>query len=352
MMSKTCFKLFTACFPIIFVACGDSDSGNSQNAGGSGRSLQAEVILTVPENIRESFHTTGTLIPAEEVSIKSEIAGRLVSIHFEEGQWVSKGTLLFSIDDRDYQAELARIHVQLELARKEKQRNEQLFRDQAVSQEAMDASIGKVAELESQAQLLEVRISRCRVSAPFPGKLGLRKVSPGAFVAVGQELVDLAQTNPIKVEFEVPEKLSRQVSDGMTIHVVVEESRDTFEAKVYAADSKIDAGSRNLRLRAVAENSQSRLVPGTFVKVLLELAEIKDAIMLPTEAVVPELNAEKVFVVEGGKVATRVIRTGIRTENRIQVIDGLKAGDSVMITGILQAREGMPVNAKIIVPGS
>ena len=329
---------------IILFSC--TDTAKSPPGNGGNRSLQADVVVVQPENLNEKYYSTGTLVPAEEVMLKSEISGRITELFFVEGQSIAKGSRIFSIDDSEYQAELKKLLVQLDLAKSELKRNEDLFRENALSQELYDASVNRVAELESDIALIRVRIDRCHIRAPFNAKAGLRLVSPGAYVTAGQELIRLVQTDPIKIAFEVPEKLASQIKTGLQVFAVVGETNDTFKAHVYATDAAIDPGSRNLKVQAKTDNPGQALIPGTFVKVILNMEEIPDAVMLPSEAIVPELNAEKVFTLKNGQVQETQVKTGLRTESRIQITQGLSAGDTVLVTGILQARAGMPVQVK------
>ncbi|HCS21077.1 MAG TPA: hypothetical protein DIW47_11050, partial [Bacteroidetes bacterium] len=329
---------------IALLSCGDPAKNTSQGPAFSG--LQAEVWVAGEQNLTESVQTTGTILPNEQVELKAEESGRLVQIHFQEGSSVQKGSPLFQIDDREFQAQAKNIRVQLELAKKEFIRNETLFQAQALSEEVYDASANKVASLQAELDLLNVRIDRCLIRAPFSGRIGLRLVSAGAYLAVGQPLVQLVQEKPLKIEFEVPELYAPYIRKGMPVTGTYSGSNDSIHAVIYAFESQIDPGSRNLKVRALSPTSKDNLVPGVFLNVNLKLNETATAILIPTQAVIPELNGQKVYRVVNGRVKSQVVQTGVRRAKDIEIREGIQAGDSILITGILQARDGIEVQVK------
>ena len=333
-------KLYLIGFITLF-SCGDA----AKNAapGPSSAGLQAEVWVARVQNLSESIQTTGTILPNEQVELKAEESGRLLSIHFQEGGVVQKGSALFQIDDREFQAQAKNIRIQLELSKKEFKRNETLFQSQAVSEEVYDASANKVATLQSELDLLNVRIDRCLVKAPFSGRIGLRQVSVGSYLAQGQPLARLVQEKPLKIEFEVPELYAPYIRNGMPVVGSYSGSNDSILATIYAFESQIDPGSRNLKIRALSLGNKDNLVPGVFLTISLKLSESATAVLIPTQAVIPELNGQKVYKVVNGRVKSQAVETGVRRAKDIEIREGIQAGDSILVTGILQARDGMPV---------
>lgn len=333
------------CGWIALVSCGDSEKTTKQGPAFSG--LQAEVWVAREQNLSEAVQTTGTVLPNEQVELKAEESGRLIHIHFQEGSNVQKGSPLFQIDDREFQAQAKNIRVQLTLAKKELQRNETLFQAQALSEEVYDASANKVASLQAELDLLNVRIDRCLIRAPFSGRIGLRMVSAGTYLSVGQPLVGLVQEKPLKIEFEVPELYAPFIRKGMPVTGTYSGSNDSIHALIYAFESKIDPGSRNLKIRALSATAKENLVPGVFLKINLKLNETATAILIPTQAVIPELNGQKVYKVVNGQVKSQAVHTGVRRAKDIEITEGIQAGDSILITGILQARDGMAVQVNV-----
>ncbi|MBI1222622.1 MAG: efflux RND transporter periplasmic adaptor subunit [Bacteroidetes bacterium] len=322
-------------------ACGGEEANKGAATGSKG--LNADIYVVHPEKLDETINVTGSVIPNEQVELKSEESGRLMKISFKEGSHVSKGELLFQIDDRDFQAQAKNIQVQLNLAKSELKRNRELLEAQAISQETYDVSYNKVESLDAQLELLKVRIDRCQIRAPFSGRIGLRMVSEGAFISVGQTLVSLVQENPLKIEFEVPEIYSTRVHTGMQLTAMRAGSDDSLNASIYAYDAQINSGNRNLKVRALDEANKSHWLPGSFVKIRLALEEMDEAILIPTQSLVPELNGQKVFAVKNGVIESIQVKTGIRLSDKIQITEGLQEGDSILTTGILQARNGMLV---------
>jgi len=193
---------------------------------------------------------------------------------------------------------------------------------------------------------VKTQISKTEIYAPFSGQIGLRQVSPGGFVSSETLVTRLQQLDPVKVDFAIPEKYREKIRTGTLIKFRVEGIDSAFTGRVYAIDPKIDPGTRNLSLRALCSNPNGLLVPGAFAKVEIVLDDLKDAMVIPSEAIIPQLNGEKVFICKEGKAKSRIIQTGLRTEREVQVIDGLNKGDTVIITGLLQLREDMPVKIR------
>lgn len=323
------------------IACGEGPIESSKK--GPAQGLEAEVLRISGQTLVEAIQATGTVMANEQVELKAEESGRLIKISFQEGSEVSKGSPLFQIDDRDFQAQAKNVQVNLTLAKKELERNTSLLKADAISQEAYDASANKVASLQAELDILHVRLDRCLIRAPFSGRIGLRQVSEGAYISVGQALVNLVQERPLKIEFEVPEIYASRIKKGMPLKAFSSSSTDTLIASIYAFESSINSGNRNLKVRALCGSQVNYVVPGSYLSISLEMEETLAAIMVPTEAIVPELNGQKVYLVKDGVVKSRVVSTGLRRANDIQILQGLEIGDSILLTGILQARDGMPV---------
>jgi membrane fusion protein (multidrug efflux system) len=217
----------------------------------------------------------------------------------------------------------------------------------AVSQEEYDRSENQLGIIQVQIELMHAQIQNTEVYAPFSGYIGLRHVSPGEFVSSSTIVARLLQTDPVKVEFSIPEKYREKIKKGTSIAFQVEGIDSTFTGRVYAIESRIDPSTRNITLRASCFNPRNILVPGAFAKVELLLEVLHDALVLPSEAIIPQINGEKVLLCKNGQVCTRMIQTGIRTEREVQVVSGLQVNDTVITSGLLQLREGMPVNIRI-----
>ena len=197
--------------------------------------------------------------------------------------------------------------------------------------------------LEAEAALINARLEKTRVRAPFDGRVGLRHISAGTYLTPGARVATLQNLSTLKIEFTVAERHMDRLRTGAAIEVRIAGAADPITASVYAIEPRIDEVTRTIRLRARAANPDGRILPGAFATVRLPLRTIPDAILIPAAAVIPGLNQQTVYVIEDGKAAPRVVQTGIRLDREIQITSGLKAGDVVITSGQLQIRPGAPV---------
>ena len=299
--------------------------------------------------LQNSISLSGSLLPNEETDIRSEVSGRIDKLNFTEGNQVPKGKLLLTLDDAEWQAQLAKAKSQLDLAEKEKQRKGKLLEAKGISQEEYDQSLALVQELQADVQLIQSRIRNAEIYAPFSGQIGLRYVSPGAYVSQGQILAKLVQTDPIKIEFGVPQRYAGFIKEGMEIKFRMDGTDSTFTGEIYAFEGRIDAATRTLNVRARCDNKQGILIPGAFAEVDLVLADLNDALMIPTSAVIPQIRGQKVFVMKNGVATSVDVESGIRTETEIQITKGLAKGDTLITTALLALKDGMPVKARNVI---
>ncbi len=330
---------------LLHSCAGNNESGNDKSIGAP--EVMVSGIVLHPRSLDNKIVATGTLLANEEVEIRGEVPGRVTTINFDEGSFVTKGRLLIKIEDDELQAQYKKLRFEEKQASDDLFRKEKLLELKAVSQEEYDRAEILLGIIRSQIDLLKSQISKTEVYAPFDGRIGLRRVSQGEFISSSEIIASLIQTDPIKIDFTIPEKYLRIVRTGAKITFHTESSDSTFTGSVYAIEPKIDPSTRNITLRAICPNPGNILVPGSFARVDIILEQIPDALILPTEAVIPHLNGEKVLVYRSGKVQSRIIRTGIRTEREVQVIKGLEPGDTVLTTGLLQVRDGMTVKIKL-----
>jgi membrane fusion protein, multidrug efflux system len=354
-MSKVTKRIIT--FTIVLLAFGalaypkvkplfSSDSGNSpgsQQMNRGGGVMQVEAVVVDFETIEDRIFTSGTVAANEEIELSAEASGIITDIYFEEGRTVSKGDLLLKINDSQLQAQKARTQFRLNLAEQREERQRRLLERGGISQDDYDATLNEVNVLRAEQQLIEAQIEQTEVRAPFSGNVGLKFVSVGSYISPNTRIASLQDIDPVKIDFSIPERFISRVDVGDVINFTVQGYDSTFVGSVYAIEPRIDPETRTLQLRAMSENPGKLLFPGAFANITLILDEIDDAMMLPSISVIPELNAQKVFLVRNGKVEESRIRSGIRTSEKIQVIDGVAYGDTVLTTGLLQVRPGMDV---------
>ena len=328
---------------------GEGAPSGRQASRGGGEQLFATGYVIEPSQMNELIYSTGSLIPDEEVELAFETSGKIVGIFFKEGTRVNKGDLLAKINDRPLQAQLLKLKAQLKLTNEREFRQRQLLERDAISQESYDQVATELQTLEADIQLIEARISETELRAPFDGVVGLRMISEGAFATTQTRIVRLVKISPLKVEFSVPERYAGEITPGFTISFEVDGVSKTFNADVYAVDPKVDPDTRTIVARALYPNKNEELKPGRFASIRVLLSQIKNTIAIPTQAVIPEMGGEKVFITRNGQAEERKIEIGLRTESHVQVTKGLGFGDTLLITAILQLRHKLPVQLDTII---
>ena len=323
------------------LAAADKVMGSNKKRGKQVLNVNAKVIK--PQSLTDEFTTTGVLLPDEEVDLSFETSGKIVEINFEEGTAVKKGQLLAKVNDRQLQAQLQRLISQLKLAEDRVFRQDALLKRDAVSKEAYEQVKTDLATLNADIEIIKANIELTELRAPFDGVIGLRQVSIGTYASPTTVVAKLTKIAPLKVEFPfrnaMPSKLKR-----VPISIsAFEGTLDAFGAQVYAVESAIDPNLHQFTARALYPNVNRTLLPGRYASVLLKKDEIPNAIAIPTEAIVPEMGKDKVYLYKSGKAEPVDIITGIRTASEVQVIRGLHVGDTIITSGTLQLRTGLAV---------
>ena len=318
-------------------------------AGRARAPLAVNALIASPVDFTEEITLTGTILANEAVVIKPEISGRIVEIGFKEGQRVRKGQMLARLFDADLQARLRQTNSQIELDSESVHRLEQIRRVDGVSIEELQRAKATLAMHRAEADVIRAQIEKTVIKAPFHGVVGLRNVSEGAVVSPETEITLLKDDSRLKLECTVPEKYASKIAVGsvMSFRVRGTSSAHTYAATVYAQDPELDPASRTLRVRASIANAEG-LMPGMFTDILLVLGRIGKALLVPTEAVVVDLKGAKVFVNEGGIARERRIVTGTRTRDKLRVESGISIGDTVLTTGMLIMKDGLPVKITIV----
>lgn len=301
-------------------------------------------IVVQTEHLNNNVFATGTVLANEEVELRPEASGKIIQINFKEGTPVSKGDLLIKINDSDLLAQLKKLQLQIKLASEQEEREKKLLAINGVSQEEYDIALNQLNSLKADEEYTHAQIAKTELRAPFTGIIGLKNVSEGSYVSPAQTIAWLQQIDPVKIDFSVPEKYGTIVHKGDKISFTSSNSRDTMSGEVYAIQPRIDIATRTLEIRALSPNKQGKIIPGSFVKVNLVLKQFDDAIMVPTQAVVPVLKGKNIFVYRNGKAESQAIETGIRTDTEIQILSGIHSGDTIIITGLMQLRGGMAVS--------
>ena len=310
--------------------------------GGTGRQvLNVSGYLIKPIQMNDPVMSTGTLRPDEEVELSFETSGKIVGINFTEGTRVKKGDLLAKINDKPLQAQLQKLQAQIKLVEEKEFRQRSLLTRDAISQESYDQIVTELQTTQADINLIKARISETELRAPFDGIIGLRYLSEGSYATPSTKIARLVKISPIKIEFSIPERYAGEVNIGFPVSFDVDDKM--YQAAVYAVDPKIELNTKSIVIRALYPNKKEELKPGRYTSVTLLLSQIDNAIAIPTEALIPEMEGEMVYVYRGGKASSVKVTTGLRTESLVQVVNGLKFGDTLITTGILQLRQSLPV---------
>ena len=319
-------------------------AGGPPGAGAPPRPMSVEAVPAVMMPVNDEVTAVGSLQSNEAVVIRSEIAGRIATIHFQEGKTVNAGDLLFSLDASEYQAQHAQSSVSMKLAEMNFNRAKELREKSLISQQEFDDTSAKLEEARAKLAIDQSRLEKTSIRAPFNGVLGVRSVSPGAYIKPGEDLVMLEDIDPIKVEFRIPETYSRQVKRGQHITVRVDAyPGEIFNGNVYVIDTRMDTQTRTMLLRGRIPNTKKNLRPGMFARVALILATRSNALVVPEQALVPFGGDQFVYRVVDGKALQTRVEPGRRMDGKVEIKSGVNADDSVVTAGQMKLRDGMPV---------
>ncbi|MCI0697425.1 efflux RND transporter periplasmic adaptor subunit [candidate division KSB1 bacterium] len=323
---------------------GTSNSSKNTAAAGAPRDQRMPVRMQIiqSQKLGDKVVTVGTILSNEEVEIRSEISGKVEKIYFKEGGRVSKGEVLLKINDAEQRAQLARAQYRQVLAEQDAERRHQLFEKKLSSQEEYDIAVNQLNIAKAEAQLIEAQTAKTEIRAPFDGTIGLRYVSEGSYISPTTRITTLQDYNSVKVDFTVPEKYASLIRKGDKISFSVEGVARKFAGTVYAVEAKIDPTTRTLHIRALSPNPNGVLIPGAFANVEVVLKE-KETLTVPSYALIPELKGQRVFLYKNGKAESQSVEIGSRSDEFVEVTQGVQAGDTLITSGILQLRPGMAV---------
>ncbi len=307
-----------------------------------GLPVRAEVVKV--GDVVDEVTAVGSLIADESVIIRPEIDGRIVGLHFREGQAVSRGQKLVTMDASEFQAQLAGVNADLRIEKQRYTRAKELFEQKFITKEALEIQAGTVERYVARVQEVQVRVDKTVIWAPFAGIIGLREISPGAYVKAGDDIVRLANLDSIKVDFRLPEIYLAKVGRDQAVALGVDAyPGEIFHGRVYAVQPVVEEETRTALMRARIPNKGHRLKPGMFVRVALTLSTRQNAITVPEQALWPQGKDNFVFRVVDGKVALIKVELGKRGLGEVEIRKGLSAGDMVVTEGQIKLRDGAPV---------
>lgn len=292
----------------------------------------------------DTVTAAGTLSAHESVVLRPEIDGRIVSLSFQEGQLVKKGAIVVKLDAAEQRAALAAADANLKLAENRFKRAEELAGKGFVSQQALDDASANLDILKARRQEVQVALERTLIRAPFTALAGLRKVSPGAYVKKGDDIVELAAVDQLNLDVRVPEVYLPLVKIGQPVKLTVDAlTGQSFDGKVYAMEPVVDLATRGALVRARIPNPSGKLKPGMFARVSANLGTRPNAVVVPEESILPKGGKSFVYKVVDGKAQLTPVELGRRTTGQVEVVSGLGAGDTIVVDGLLKLKPGAPV---------
>lgn len=306
--------------------------------------VPVEAASVKQEALVRSIVAVGSLLANERVILRPEFEGKVVKIHFNEGQRVNAGDLLISLDDSIYQAELKQADARLKLSEANTRRIGSLRKKGLSNEQEEDQARSELGVNKASKVLASTRLKKMAIHAPFDGVIGLRGISEGDYLTSGQDIVFLVNSNPIKLEFRIPEIYLSEVAVGQSVDVSVDAFRgEVFNGKVYAIAPEVDVGGRSFMVRAQIPNDDNRLVPGLFAQVVLELERKEDALLIPEAALMPAGDKQYVYRIEDGKAVRTEVALGMREGDQVEVLSGLEPGAQVITAGQMKIMDGSKV---------
>ena len=300
-----------------------------------------------------TLNAIGTMAAVQGVTVSADLPGTVDRIGFESGQIVREGEVLALLDTRQEQAQLAAADAQRELARLNYERMEGLLAGRVISQAEFDRATADYRQTEAHVGEIKAAIERKTIRAPFSGVLGIRRVNLGQYMSGGDALVTLQSTNPIYVNFGVPQQSVAEMRTGRTVRVAADELPNVaFTGRITAIDSAVDPSTRNVQVQATLANPGGRLRPGMFVRTAVALGAASAVVALPASAISYAPYGDSVFVVGDMKDRNGAAYRGVRQQfvklgesrgDQISVVSGLKPGDEVVTSGVFKLRNGAAV---------
>jgi len=347
------FTLFVFLFSTLIVSCSSKrkEEAAAKQKSGDRKPPPSRVdgFVVSTQTVSETLEVPGTLISEDATDIHPEVSGRITSLNVREGNYVGKGAVLAKLYDADLQAQKRKLQVQLEIAQQTESRHQQLLKIGGISKEDYAASALQVSNLHADLDIINTAIAKTVIRAPFSGKLGLKEISSGAYVTPQSVIASIQKTNDLKIDFNLPEKYSNQIRKGQYVNFTVEGSKRTYAATIAATEAGIEQTTRTLMIRAQVKGDLTGLVPGNFAKVKLNFDPDPNALLIPSQAIIPQARGKKVVVFNNGKANFVDVTTGVRDSSMVQVTSGLNTGDTIVITGLLSVKPDAAISINKIV---
>jgi membrane fusion protein (multidrug efflux system) len=339
-----CILLITVFTSIIVFSCKEKKEAKQQKNNGP---TVVDVIIAAAQSVSSIIEANGTIVAREFVELHPEISGRLTYLNIPEGKRIVKGTIVARINDADLRAQMGKLKVQLDLAKTTEQRYGKLLQINGINQADYDVALSQVNSLVADINVLQAQLDKTVLRAPFTGIVGLRQISPGAYVTPGSILATIQQVDKVKVDFTVPEEYGNIIRKGDYVTVEADATNEKKQkALIIATEPQANTTTRNLLVRAQLEGNTA--TPGAFVKVYVQAATDKNSVLVPASAIIPEDKDKTLVTVVNGKAKFVKVETGVRQATNVEITNGIKTGDSVVISGVLFARPDAPLKVRSV----
>jgi membrane fusion protein (multidrug efflux system) len=338
----------TCLFVIFLFGCSSNDKKNEAIKPASMQVSKADGYIVAPQSLSQDIEVPGSLAAFEEVELHPEVSGSVTAIYFKEGDNVGQGSLLLKIYDADLQAQLQKMLVQLKTAEQTAERYAALLKINGVSQQEYDLNVLAVNNIRADINIIHTNIARTSVKAPFSGKIGITNITKGAYITPQTLIASLRKVSQLKLDFTVPEVYGAKMKKGVPVNFTIDGTSKVYAAVISATENIIAQENRSLRIIAVVNKPDAQLIAGAFAKVKISLGENSAALMIPTQAVIPDARNKKVIVVRNGIALMEVVTLGARDSAMVEITSGLKAGDTVLVSGLLTTKPGGKVEVNKI----
>jgi membrane fusion protein, multidrug efflux system len=309
----------------------------------SANSSPVEVAAASAKTLSDDITAVGSLLSDESVQIAAETSGRVAEIKFTEGDVVAAGTVLITLDDALISAQVEDAEARLTLAKANYERAASLRKSGTASQTTLDTAQSELSIQQAVYDLIKTQHEKLSIKAPFPGVLGFRTISPGAYVTAGTPLVNLEKIDQLKVNFSVPEFYLAKLAAGQKIEIIADALPGTrFEGALYAIDPAIDVNGRAIRVKATLPNKDGKLRPGLLARITVK-GTPRTAVTIPESALVPRGNDFLVYRADNGKAKETKVLAGRRENGFVEILDGVEVGQQVVIAGQARLRDGADV---------
>lgn len=332
---------------LALAACSNADKKAEAPRPAGPQVSKANGYIVTPRLLSQQIEVAGSLAAIEEVELHPEVSGRVITVNFKEGSNVAQGSLLLKLYDGDLQAQLQKLQLQLKTAEQTADRYAALLKINGVSQQEYDLQMLSVNTIKADIEIIRTSISKTSLRAPFSGKIGITSITAGAYVSPQTMIATLRKVSQLKLDFTVPEIYGAKMKKGTAVDFMVEGNSTVYKATVSATENIIAEDNRSLRVMANVVKPGSQLIAGAFAKVKVSLGDNNAALMIPTQAVIPDVRNKKVIVIRDGKASMEVVTLGARDSAKVEITSGLKPGDTILVTGLLTTKPGSKVQVTI-----